>query len=488
MQITPSRPRANRFSGRAAAIVAAAATATLASACTDYELQTTCGTADAPACTGAPLWIEAILGDEGALDPNNKEYGEQVRALAVDESGGVVAAGFGNGSLLFGAPLGAQLLLATYEASGSERQPPRFVGEGNVYADGVGVDAKGNLLLAGTVEGPLNFEQCALDPEGADGFLARLDSKSSCAAIRSFPGIERQDVRALGVGPDGNAAVAGKYTHIIDLDGDQFMVQGGHDSFVAALDDKHLVRWSTILGGEGAAEVTGVAVMRDGDVVITGWFTQTLVIGGETYTSAGTEDLFVARLSGNDGKVKWFRFHGDGYPQIPTSIAAGPEGQIAVAGRFRGAIKLTGVVLENMDAVYDDGFVMHLDANGNAVWGKTLSGGNQQVANAVAIDPVGDVIVAGSFSERITINSRSHEAPAANAEEAFVVKLGAKDGATVWSRPLGGLDYQAALAVAVDELGAPYVGGSFKDTMTVKEGMIVESADRRRGFVLKLAP
>jgi hypothetical protein len=118
-----------------------------------------------------------------------------------------------------------------------------------------------------------------------------------------------------------------------------------------------------------------------------------------------------------------------------------------------------------------------------------LGGANKQNANAVAIDDAGDVLVGGSFVERIEMGSKTYEATTAadTAEEAFAVKLGAKDGAPVWFHALGGPDHQAAHAVAFARDGAAYVGGTFRGTMT-GGGEMVESLDRRRGFVFKIAP
>jgi hypothetical protein len=487
MFFKPLRPRSDSFSGHAAA-VAVASVATLASACSDYEVTAICGTQGAPACSGTVLWVETIRGDGEPVDPNNKDYGELVSAIAVDESGGIVATGFANATMILGAPVGAELLLAPYDASGSPRQNAQFAGPGTVLGAAAGVDPEGNTFIGGVFNGSLNLQMCPLDSMGGDGFLALLDPKLSCMALRGFPGLGTQAVRALDIGPDGNAVVAGTFDQEIDLDGEVIPVEGAQDSFVAALDEMRSIRWSAIVKGQGTQEITGLAHLPDGDVVITGWFDQSIAIGdGAPQTITGFGNVFLARLSGADGSVKWIHHYGDTSGQVATSVATGPEGQIAIVGKFGGILEISGITLENAEIAVDSAYVALFDSDGNVSWAKALGGANQQRANAVDINEAGDVLVGGSFVESIALGSNTYKAPPANAEEAFVAKLGAKDGAPVWFHALGGADHQAAYAVAFAGDGAAYVGGAFRGTMT-GGSKSVESLDRLAGFVAKIAP
>jgi hypothetical protein len=488
MLFTILRPRSYSLSGHAA-IVAVAAAATLASACSEYEVEAKCGTEGATACSGTVTWIQTIRGDK-AGDPNNGAYGEQVRSLAVDDTGGVLAAGFANGGVLF-VPF-AELLLASYDASGNARQPPRFINANSVYADAIGIDPDGNVHLAGTLAGPFNVENCALDASDADGYLALLTPTLSCAEIRSFAGVERQEVRALGFVPsDGTAVVAGTFKQEVHLDNTIKMAEGTSDSFVAALGEDRLIRWSAIVKGLGNQEITSLAILPDGDVVITGWFDQSIAIGDaapQTIMGFGNTNVFLARLSRADGKVAWMHHYGDGSGQFATSVATGVNGQIAMVGRFGGLLTISGVPLENAEAGTDSAFVALFDSGGKLSWAKALGGANHQRANAVAIDEAGDVLVGGSFVQGIAIGSNTYDATAADAgEEAFVAKLAAKDGAPVWFHVLGGPDHQEALAVAFAPEGEAYVGGTFRGTMT-GGSRSVESLNRRQGFVLQVAP
>ena len=70
------------------------------------------------------------------------------------------------------------------------------------------------------------------------------------------------------------------------------------------------------------------------------------------------------------------------------AVAIAPNGDIIVAGRT-----------ESFGAGKDDFWVLRLDENGNVKWQKTYGGSYDDRAFAVAIAPNGDIIVTGFFHD-----------------------------------------------------------------------------------------
>jgi hypothetical protein len=93
---------------------------------------------------------------------------------------------------------------------------------------------------------------------------------------------------------------------------------------------------------------------------------------------------------------------GDAADQIGQAVAAGPTGDVAVAGVFQGSIDLGGGPLATTASwgIY----VAELSADRGHVWSRAYPGGTDDVSGAgrpiatLAMAPSGDVVLGGSFS------------------------------------------------------------------------------------------
>ncbi len=120
------------------------------------------------------------------------------------------------------------------------------------------------------------------------------------------------------------------------------------------------------------------------------------------------------------------------------------------------------------------------------VWAKRFGDNGDQLANGVAIDGSGNVIVVGRAEE--TVNFGGSDLDAGGSPNAFAVKL-TKDGAHVWSAMYGDAAVQEATAVAADTNGNAYVTGTFFGTISFDGGVTsLTSVGAQDVFVVKLDP
>src|SRR5579871_1167393 len=70
-----------------------------------------------------------------------------------------------------------------------------------------------------------------------------------------------------------------------------------------------------------------------------------------------------------------------------------PDGSVLLAGSFEGTIDLGGGPLRSAGG--DDVFVARLDASGKHLWSKRFGDAHAQHGRAVALDPSGNVVLAG---------------------------------------------------------------------------------------------
>lgn len=146
-----------------------------------------------------------------------------------------------------------------------------------------------------------------------------------------------------------------------------------------------------------------------------------------------------------------------------TDLAA-RDGTIAVSGTFGRArssdgdrnIDLGDGALESRGGL--DAFVVVLDAELRRRWGLRVGGPEEDSIRRVAIAPDGSIVVAGSFVDEIRIGSG--DPIPGQQRDAFVARLGS-DGALRSIVMIGGPGHEHALALAIDDAGRVYAGGSY---------------------------
>lgn len=147
-----------------------------------------------------------------------------------------------------------------------------------------------------------------------------------------------------------------------------------------------------------------VTVDGAGDIVITGKFYGQTMFGGHILDSvvANTADIFVAKLDAS-GAVTWARGFGGPGDDIGTDIAVDANGNIHVTGVFSDSMDLGPA--GQLDAQGEAGlFFLELTAQGDVVCsGSFATGGAMTAGQAaeqlglVAVTPVGSIMLAGTW-------------------------------------------------------------------------------------------
>jgi hypothetical protein len=156
-------------------------------------------------------------------------------------------------------------------------------------------------------------------------------------------------------------------------------------------------------------------------------------------------------------KHAWSKRFGDSKTQAPPLVAVGPLGDIAITGSFEGAVNLGGGTLAS--AGDSDVFVAKLNSDGEHVWSKRFGDSNQQtVAGIGVMGSGGPIIIAGHFLGELDFGVVKLESGVNF--DVFVAKL-QSDGQVVWAKSFTGLGPQEVRAAAVDADGNIYLTGLF---------------------------
>ncbi len=146
---------------------------------------------------------------------------------------------------------------------------------------------------------------------------------------------------------------------------------GFNDVFVAKFDPDGAYEWSKRFGDSNDQFASSVTTDADENVIITGWYSGAIDIGGDNLVSAGASDIFVAKLD-QAGDHLWSRRFGDVNDQSAYSVAVDASQNVIVAGGFYGTVDFGGGPLTSAGGL--DLCLVKFDAAGTHQWSRRFSG------------------------------------------------------------------------------------------------------------------
>lgn len=334
------------------------------------------------------------------------------------------------------------------------------------YSADVAVDGEGNIYVVGSFEGAIQFGQpmdVLVGAGGNDVFIVKLGPDGSHLWSRRFGDNAEQRPHAVAASQNGEVFIVGEFGGRINFGGAELQSSGQYDVFVAKLDSDGGHLWSRRYGSALSETARGVALdPATGDPLVVGWFGGSINFGVGSLTSAGGSDVFVVRLSSSNGSPVWFRGYGGASSEQATSVDVDPVGGVVVGGSFQGAFDFGSVSL--MADGGTSAFVAKLSADGDPVWAKQAHGPAFSEVESLAVDFAGNVVVSGRFESSMTFGCGSM--PSVDFEDIYLAKLDSLGNCT-WSKRFGGPWYDYDTSVAVGPDGHVLLTGLFTATTPV---------------------
>lgn len=200
----------------------------------------------------------------------------------------------------------------------------------------------------------------------------------------------------MAITPQQKIIVTGQFSDTLIADSLQFISKGNSDVFVCQLNNNGQLQWVQTFGGK--SEDIGIAVAADnmGNCYVTGYFTDTLIIAGDTLIATGW-DIFVMKYA-SDGAMQWCQqIMGEG-SELGYGIAIDAAGDILITGWYQNTLRFNnGEILGNYGG--SDALLFKLNKDGQAVWAE--HGGNEGVDYAYkTATSYNDVFITGVASDQ----------------------------------------------------------------------------------------
>ncbi len=180
------------------------------------------------------------------------------------------------------------------------------------------------------------------------------------------------------------------------------------------------------------------------------------------------------------GRVLWAKGFGNTGRDNGRAVSVDSQDRIAVGGIFSDEVSFGGK--QKLKATGIDGYVAVFSQDGAHQWAFRVGGSGDDVVSAVAFDAKGNLYFAGWFSGSMVVGGTT--VVSVGADDVFVAKL-TPTGDLAWLRSFGGLDVDAADALAVTKSGDVIVTGVFRQTMKLGDTLLT-SAGRADIFVARL--
>ena len=368
----------------------------------------------------------------------------------------------------------ASLLLTLVSHAQTFEWAKSFGGNQGDVGYSIAVDASGNVYTTGTFNGTVDLDPGAgivnLTSAGErDVFIQKLDASGNFVWAKSFGGIGYELGLSIDVDASGNVYTTGQFDNTVDFDpgpGTTILTASGTSNmFIQKLDASGNFIYAKTFGFFCTHTGYSITVDAQGNVYTTGQFWGTADFdpgpGITSLTSVDINDVFVHKLDAS-GSFVWARSFGGSLNDVGSAIAVDDLGNVYTTGYFQGTVDFNpGAGTSNLTSLGGLNIFIHkLDASGNFVWVKSISGSS--FSHSIAVDTSGNVYTTGEYYQTVDFDPGASTAnlTSEGGSDIFVHKLDAS-GNFIWAKSFGGNDDDRAWSIATDASGNVYTTGEF---------------------------
>jgi hypothetical protein len=198
----------------------------------------------------------------------------------------------------------------------------------------------------------------------------------------------------IATAPDGSYFLAGEFIDTVAFGTKSLVSAGGTDIFVVKNSSLGEPVWSFRFGGSDDDYIRDILLDQDGNILITGYFYGTVQIGPDHYTSYGSQDVYVAKFNA-DGSYLWSYRAGGPMADYTASSSVCQGKDIVISGYYYDSISFGDTTLTAVNG--SDIYLARIDGAGDLIWLSGAGGSSSDQANSAVTDPDGNFLIAGSF-------------------------------------------------------------------------------------------
>ncbi len=234
--------------------------------------------------------------------------------------------------------------------------------------------------------------------------------------------------------------------------------------------------WGTYYGGVASEYVYSCTTDSSANVYLAGATTSTTSIasGGHQNTfgaGPGFEDAFLVMFNSSGARL-WGTYYGEQGDEDGTSCSVDDLGNVYLAGSTSSTTAIATGGHQNtygggLFGTYD-AFLVKFNSLGVRIWGTYYGDTGQDFGRSCAVDPSGNVYLAGSTQSTSSIAANGHQnAPVGPVyNDAFLAKF-SSSGNRLWGTYYGDSGVDAGWSCATDSFGNVFLAGRTYSTIGI---------------------
>ena len=205
--------------------------------------------------------------------------------------------------------------------------------------------------------------------------------------------------------------------------------------------------WAVNGGGAGNDSYWAMKISKDkAHIYCAGPFEQTITIGTTVLTSVGSSDVVLSKYD-TAGTLVWAERLGGGTGfDVASDMYEDDSSHLYISGVFNGKAVFGNDTLV-AGGPGNCGFFAKYNSNGQQIWIKQTKGSGTCFCGDICVDKVGNIILAGAFTDSLTIGGISLFSKGSG--DCFLAKL-TPSGSVLWMQSAGGSGDDAIAGLNVD--------------------------------------
>ena len=242
-------------------------------------------------------------------------------------------------------------------------------------------------------------------------------------------------------------------------------------------------QWAVKAGGRFSDASSDITIDNSGNIITTGYFTNSASFSNIQLVSAGSADIFIAKFDPN-GNIIWaVKAGGPNYDEA-FSITTDKSNNILITGIFSGLATFGTVTIQSSgDINYSDVFVAKYSPDGNLLWVRKGGGDFSDSGEDIKVDNSDNIYVSGIF----TLSAFFDDIPLQEVDAfgTFLIKYN-PSGIIQWVKVLNGgtpfniygLYYSDARSnsIAIND-NSIFISGTFTDYIVIENDSLLSAGD-----------
>ncbi|MCB9324821.1 MAG: T9SS type A sorting domain-containing protein [Lewinellaceae bacterium] len=315
--------------------------------------------------------------------------------------------------------------------------------------------------------------------------MAFLCGLAGATFLGNTPTFSQTPARVLQIGGEGidnlshmkimdgsDLIIAGVFDDDLALGETILAPVGENDVFLARINGNNETMWAMSIGSDFDDDITGLALGLNDDIYATGSFWLEAQLGDFPLTSTQSpKSIFLTKISASTGTVAWAQKIEGSEVKVSKDMLLNHEEDIILSGFFSGTLFIGDTTLQAASPT--DLFVASFYSDGNLNWALNLGISGTAKALTSCILSNDNIVLGGIFNDTLKIANNSMVAETSD-DDVFIACF-SPEGEALWATKAGGVHEEFLTALQADDLDNIYASGHFVGVINLDDGSSIQS-------------